>query len=342
MNIGYKIKELRLKRSLTQDQLATFLSVSTQCISKWENGVTMPDIQMLPKISTFFGVTIDELFDLTDDAWFSRLETMVENETMIELQTFCQAEERLLKMERENVNDAKYPMVLARLYNHMAEGFRHLAEMQAKRAIELVPEKKYNHTLLRMAQQGSQINWNFENHSKRIDYYKDFVKNNPFIERGYVCLLDELIASKRYKEAEDVIEVMERNISTLKPIFYKGYLYWVKNDREQAKMCWNEMLNKFGDNWQSYALLGDCMANYCEYEKAVEYYEKSLKLQQIPRYTDSQISIALIYELIDEKAKAINAWEKVIEILRTEHHITEGKYIDYAEDEIKRLQGDKR
>ena len=61
MNIGYKIKELRLGRSLTQEQLAGFLSVSTQCISKWENNVTMPDIQMLPEISTFFGVTIDEL-----------------------------------------------------------------------------------------------------------------------------------------------------------------------------------------------------------------------------------------------------------------------------------------
>ena len=54
MNIGYKIKELRLKRSLTQEQLASFLSVSTQCISKWENGVTMPDIQMLPKDIYFF------------------------------------------------------------------------------------------------------------------------------------------------------------------------------------------------------------------------------------------------------------------------------------------------
>lgn len=338
MNIGYKIKELRLKRSLTQEQLASFLSVSTQCISKWENNVTMPDIQMLPEISTFFGVTIDELFDLTDDAYLNRLDTMLENEKMIDLQVFYQAEECILKKERENINNAKYPMVLARLYNHMAEGFRHLAEVQAKRAIELAPEKKYNHTLLRMAQQGNQMDWNFENHSKRIDYYKAFVTKNPFIERGYICLLDELIESNRYKEAEDIIEIMEKNISTLKPIFYKGYLYWVKNNREQAEMCWKEMLAKYSNDWRGYALLGDCMANYCEYEKAIKYYEKSLELQEIPRYTDSQMSIAMIYELIGEKSKAIKAWEKVIEILKTDYSITEGKHVDFAEEEIKRLQ----
>ncbi len=66
MNIGYKIKELRLGKSMTQEQLAAQLSVSAQCISKWENNVTTTDIQMLPQISTLFGVTIDELFNLPD------------------------------------------------------------------------------------------------------------------------------------------------------------------------------------------------------------------------------------------------------------------------------------
>ena len=338
MNIGYKIKELRLGRSLTQEQLANFLSVSTQCISKWENNVTMPDIQMLPEISTFFGVTIDELFDLTDDAYICRIEAMVENKKLIEWEEFYQAEKFLLKKERENVDNARYPMILADLYNHMADGYRYMTEIKAKRAIELEPEKKYNHSLLRMAQQGSQMDWNFENRSKRIDYYKKFVKANPSIERGYVCLIDELIVANRFDEAENVIEIMAKNISTLRPIFYKGYLSWVRNNREQAEKYWAEMLEKFSRDWLGYALLGDCMANYCEYDRAIQYYEKSLELQEVPRYTDSQMSIAMIYEIIGNDEKAVEAWMKVIDILKEEHKITEGKYIDEAEAEIVRLQ----
>lgn len=65
MNIGNKIKALRLKASATQEMLAEALGVSSQSVSKWENNVCAPDISLLPEISEFFGVTIDELFDLS-------------------------------------------------------------------------------------------------------------------------------------------------------------------------------------------------------------------------------------------------------------------------------------
>ena len=44
MEIGSKIKQLRFKAGLTQDQLATKLGISAQSVSKWETSVTMPDI----------------------------------------------------------------------------------------------------------------------------------------------------------------------------------------------------------------------------------------------------------------------------------------------------------
>ena len=338
MKIGYKIKELRLGRSMTQEQLAEQMSVSTQCISKWENHVTTPDIQMLPLLSTFFGVTIDELFDLSDDAYLGRIEAMLENRKILDTEEFLRAESFLLQKERENPDNAKYPMLLADIYNHMAEGYEHLTEVKAMRAIELEPDNKYNHSLLRMAQKGSQMDWNFENRAKRIEYYKKFVDANPLIERGYICLIDELIAAHRLDEAERVILQMEKNVTTLRPMFYKGYLLWVKNEKEQAKKQWSDMLAEHGKEWLGYALLGDCMANYCEYKKAIQYYEKSLELQEKPRYTDSQIAIAMIYEIVGDKKEAIKSWEKVLNILMTEHNITEGQYIDQIQREIVKLQ----
>ncbi|MCL2287010.1 MAG: helix-turn-helix domain-containing protein [Firmicutes bacterium] len=59
--IGGKIKLFRKNRGITQEQLADYLNISFQSVSKWECGDAYPDITMLPKIAMFFGVTTDEL-----------------------------------------------------------------------------------------------------------------------------------------------------------------------------------------------------------------------------------------------------------------------------------------
>lgn len=68
MNIGNNIKQLRLRKNLTQDQVAEKLGVSYQAVSKWENNANTPDIALLPEIADLFGVSIDALFsdDLID------------------------------------------------------------------------------------------------------------------------------------------------------------------------------------------------------------------------------------------------------------------------------------
>ena len=63
MKIGEKIKELRKANKMTQEQLADYLNISSQAVSKWETGTSSPDIEMLPRIASFFGITIDELMD---------------------------------------------------------------------------------------------------------------------------------------------------------------------------------------------------------------------------------------------------------------------------------------
>ena len=63
MNIGNKIKELRVKNKVTQEELAKVLQVSTQAVSKWENGGS-PDLELVPSIATYFNVTTDYLFDM--------------------------------------------------------------------------------------------------------------------------------------------------------------------------------------------------------------------------------------------------------------------------------------
>ena len=65
MNIGNRIKDLRRKNKVTQEELAKALQVSTQAVSKWENGGS-PDLELVPSIATYFNVTTDYLFDMKD------------------------------------------------------------------------------------------------------------------------------------------------------------------------------------------------------------------------------------------------------------------------------------
>jgi len=61
ISIGNNIANLRKNKNIKQEELASFVGVSTQAVSKWENG-GMPDCELLPKIADFFNVSIDTLF----------------------------------------------------------------------------------------------------------------------------------------------------------------------------------------------------------------------------------------------------------------------------------------
>ena len=64
MQLGRRIKELRKKRNITQQDLAEMLGVSYQAISRWENNITSPDITTLPVLANIFNVTVDYLLDV--------------------------------------------------------------------------------------------------------------------------------------------------------------------------------------------------------------------------------------------------------------------------------------
>lgn len=60
-NIGKKIAFFRKQLNLTQEQLGEKLCVSSKTISKWERGVSLPDILSIPKICDVLGIGVDEL-----------------------------------------------------------------------------------------------------------------------------------------------------------------------------------------------------------------------------------------------------------------------------------------
>lgn len=61
MNIGFKIKNARVKANLTQEQVAEVLGVSRQTVSNWENEKTYPDIVSVIKMSDLYDISLDHL-----------------------------------------------------------------------------------------------------------------------------------------------------------------------------------------------------------------------------------------------------------------------------------------
>ena len=61
LNLGNIIKEQRLKRNMTQETLASALGVTSQAVSRWENGETTPNTETLKLLSKLFDVSINTL-----------------------------------------------------------------------------------------------------------------------------------------------------------------------------------------------------------------------------------------------------------------------------------------
>ena len=64
LTIGENIRNFRKKNDLTQEELADRLGVTYQSISRWENGATYPDLELIPAIAEKLSVTIDELLGM--------------------------------------------------------------------------------------------------------------------------------------------------------------------------------------------------------------------------------------------------------------------------------------
>ena len=60
--LGKKIEEMRKKKGMTQENLAEKLGVTSQAVSKWENSLCYPDIELIPTLCAIFDISLDDIF----------------------------------------------------------------------------------------------------------------------------------------------------------------------------------------------------------------------------------------------------------------------------------------
>lgn len=338
MDIGKKIKALRTQRGTTQESLALALQISPQAVSKWENGITMPDIQLLPMISTYFGVTLDELFELSDDMRLERVQNMLWdtrdlNEDAVKSETAF-----LLDCAEREPSRAKALCLLAEMENHQAKTHRRRAAAYAKQALAREPDSKHAHGELVEASGGKAGDWYYDNHSQLIDWYKGFVKNNPDYRGGYLWLLDQLLDDRRYEEAEEYAEKMSMIDKTFRTPYYLGRIAWHKGDKARARAIWEKMCKEHAEDWLTWLSMGDAMAETGQFDEALRHYRTAFEIQPQPKMVDALESIAQIEVRRGNYQEAILVLEEEIEILSEQWDTRKGETVDSVRREIERLK----
>lgn len=337
--IGKNIKQFRQEKHVKQETLAAAIGVSSQAVSKWETGASDPDISLLPNLAGYFGVSIDELFEVPHDEEMKRIGNMLHAERRINSKTFDRTVEYLERKIKDDPNNAEALTALAALYNHRARSDHETASYYAQRALEC--DTKNDHDIWDAWKEYREANnapcgdeW-FDNHFSVIRYLEDFLDKCPENRTALVSLIECLLADYRYDEAEQYIERLKGNYAYL---CYRGKLAFEKGDRSAAQACWEQAVVKYPQIWQTHDNLGEGYRKLGMLEKALESFERSFTIQEAPRYTDGLFAKAQIHEQLGDYKAAIEDYRRIIACLREEHGITDGEEIDFELREIERLK----
>lgn len=338
MELGKKIKALRMERSMTQESLAETLGVSPQAISKWENAVTMPDIGMLPAIAVTFGIAIDDLFSLSDDEHLRRIGNMLANVRDLPETAFLSSESLLQSIAARKPGCADAYLLLAELYEHRIHTYTRLAVNYAKQAIRMEPERKCGHSILTNLLHGYGGDWTCNNTLEMVRYYRGLMKRVPEYQEGWRWLLDQLIGNGLLEEARAVIETTEivRNHECAK--IWLGDIAYAQGNGEEALRLWQECIDDAPDAWRPHAFRADRMVSMGRYDDAIRDFEAWLAKQPVPAFTDPYICMAFLYEEKGNLPQAIAMREAQLRVLREDFDVEKRETIDGILREITRLK----
>lgn len=330
MELGNKIKKLRLRAGLTQETLAEELGVSFQTISKWENEVCAPDISMLPKLSVYFGVTIDELFDLTTEQRLHRIENMLDMEQELPHGTFVEVIDFLHEQLEGAVDKARIYNFLAHTYHHRMMSDKEKVSRFTKQAIHLRPNIENCGWMLQTTDKAVSGDWNTKNHHKIINFYKEIIEECPEVAKYYLALIDNLLADNRILEAKTYLECYKK-IDASKDVIiyvYESRIALAEHDMKAAARYICNLEEKHSNDATACFELGNHYATQCEYDKAIYYYKRAFDLdnRQNKRLSVGALeAVATLHELQGNNKKAVATYDEILQVLDEVYNFREGE-----------------
>ena len=326
MELGKKIKHLRFKAGLTQEKLAEKLGIGAQPVSKWENAVAMPDITMLPLLAETFGVSIDDLFDLTAEQRLNRIENRMDAEEDLPADV-SQEFERFLQAELNDPKNRKRATgLLAWLYWHRMNTEAKKASRYAKESITRTPDEKECQWILARTENHAVWDWNMANHARAVSFYRELVEKNPDAALPYMYLLDNLIADRRADEAAFWLDrycALEKAHPVMKRV-YRAYIALARFDEPAGDKIMEDLLAEQPENDAVLFESAQYYAAKADYRKAIDMYERAFAADpRRPRFQDALMGIADICEIMGDYAHAAQTYDRIIDLLEHEWGLTE-------------------
>ena len=339
MEMGKEIRRLRIDRGITQDALASALNVTAQSVSKWECGTSVPDVQLLPEIAIFFGVSIDQLFAMDPEQQMERIGNRICDNGMFDEAEERQLEKQLNTFAENPAYKGKAELLLTQLYNHQADQYRLLAVEHGKIAAEETKGDREALGELALAWGSYVPDWDFRNRHALIEWFGDYCRKNPNSRAAVMWLLDNLIADRRLKEAREWIKKLAAIDDTFRVNMYRYQIAEAAGEKEEAETQ-IKALESMADTqeWCCATTLGDIYTQRQEYDRAIEWYKKGQEIQPSPKYTDSARSIAHICEIRGDKEGAIAAYKEELRLMKEEWGIISGEERDEVIRAIQKLQ----
>lgn len=336
MNIGNEIKRLRKLKGISQNDLAEVLHVTAQSISKWESGGSFPDINQLPAIASFFGITIDELFVYPTDLEYERIEKAIENGNPLSNEVFMHSEEFLLKEIRKNPENHRALSMLGDLYHFEACSLNDKAVHYAMEALRIKPDNKFDLNTLNNASNGYINDWNISCHYKLIEKLYSLTRNYPQnSERTKLFLMDNLIADGRLEEAEGILK---DNPELKLYVIYEVMIDEKRMGFAGARDSYYKLTEKYSNEWTILMEVANRLAFNGEYQDAIATYEKAHACAPKPRYTDMLACIAWLNRSIGNKKAAVEAYKRELDLLKEEWNVTKGELVDSLKNSIELLE----
>ena len=337
MEIGNQIKLLRHRKGVTQEAMAEHLGLTPQAISKWERNVATPDIALLPEISAYFGVTIDELFAISDETRMERIQNMLWDDRYYDPAEVESTRKFLLEKGKREPENGKVYDFLASMENHLAQEHHELAAEYSKEALRRDWDLRGPHSELEIAMHGRIHDWNYNNHYLLINFFQEHIAQNPQDWRAYMAIMDQLIDDYRLEEAECYCNAFAEINATYRVTLYRGMIAWQRGERAKAFALWADMEQSYPNEWCVYHNIGDFLVRSGQYDSGMAYYQKALDVQNVPPMLDPLQAMAQLCEIRGDIPGALRARREEAERIEKEWNIS-GEELDAVRREIQRLE----
>ncbi len=274
------LKRFRTMKSMTQEQAAEALGVSTQTVSRWECNTSLPDVTLLPKIAALYCVTIDELYQESGaayDNYAQRLGSIFE--ASLKPEDFLRADteyQKMLEADRCTAEDLRRYGIL---YQHMM----HVCIQKAGELFDRVLRKGPGGdpgTYWATRRQKGYFLWEIGRNRENIDEFL------PLVEAGSRELQEWLCLIQAYAFAED----------------HAAAWKWVR-----------EAEARFPESAALHVYAGDLLRSMKRYDEAFAHWRRALEME--PQWCDAAYSMAACYEELGDYANACAVYTRIADRL---------------------------